>query len=44
MAEMLYGNPVNLGRLSIDSGVPLRILRDVLGIETAAATVLDFKK
>ena len=44
MAEMLYGNPVNLGRLSIDSGVPLRILRDALGIETAAARVLDFKQ
>jgi Zn-dependent peptidase ImmA (M78 family)/DNA-binding XRE family transcriptional regulator len=43
MAEMLYGNPVDLGKLSKDSGLSVRMLRDVLCLEPATARVLQFK-
>jgi Zn-dependent peptidase ImmA (M78 family)/DNA-binding XRE family transcriptional regulator len=44
MAEMLYGKPVDLVRLSKDSGLAPRLLREALGIEPSAARVLEFRR
>jgi Zn-dependent peptidase ImmA (M78 family) len=45
MAEMLYGNPIDLNKLSKDSGLSTRMLRDVLLVEDAApARILEFRK
>jgi Zn-dependent peptidase ImmA (M78 family)/DNA-binding XRE family transcriptional regulator len=44
MATMLYGNPIDLQRLMKDSGLPLAMLREFLGIERGPARVLEFKK
>jgi Zn-dependent peptidase ImmA (M78 family)/transcriptional regulator with XRE-family HTH domain len=47
MTEMLYGSPINFGRLAKDSGVPQRILRGLLGEEANSPTarrILEFRK
>jgi Zn-dependent peptidase ImmA (M78 family)/DNA-binding XRE family transcriptional regulator len=44
MAEMLYGKPVDLTRLSKDSGLSPKLLRDTLGLEPSTARVLEFKQ
>jgi Zn-dependent peptidase ImmA (M78 family)/transcriptional regulator with XRE-family HTH domain len=44
MAEMLYGKPLDLTRLSKDSGLSPKLLRDTLGLEPSEARVLEFKK
>src|ERR1700735_2598686 len=44
MASMLYGEPIDLPRLVRDSGLPLAMLRDTLGIEQAPGKLLEFKK
>lgn len=44
MAELLYGDPIDLGRLSKDSGLPAQMLREFLGIEQAPPRLLEFKQ
>jgi Zn-dependent peptidase ImmA (M78 family) len=44
MAEMIYGNPLDLRRMSKESGVSPKVLRDLLGLESAPARVLEFRK
>jgi hypothetical protein len=41
---MLYGKPVDLARLSKDSGLSPKLLREALGIEPSTARVLEFKR
>jgi Zn-dependent peptidase ImmA (M78 family)/transcriptional regulator with XRE-family HTH domain len=44
MAEMLYGNPIDVGRLTKDAGLPHTLIRDLLGIEPTQGRLLEFKK
>jgi len=47
MAEMLYGNPIDLSRLSKDAAIPVRTLREMLTLEelpSPKARVLEFKQ
>jgi len=43
MAEMIYGDPINLVNLAKDSGLSAKLLRDLLGLEPTQARVLHFK-
>jgi Zn-dependent peptidase ImmA (M78 family)/transcriptional regulator with XRE-family HTH domain len=43
LAEMSYGNPVNIGKLAKDSGLSPGMLRAFLGIEDASKKILEFK-
>lgn len=45
MAELQYGNPVDLYRLSAETGIPTRLLSDLLGVEEPKklGRVLHFK-
>jgi hypothetical protein len=44
MASVLYGDPPDLPRVMKDSGLPIAILRDLLGVDVPASRVLEFKK
>ncbi len=44
MASMLYGKPIDIQRLMKDSGLPVAMLREFLGIDLGPARVLEFKK
>jgi Zn-dependent peptidase ImmA (M78 family)/DNA-binding XRE family transcriptional regulator len=44
MASMLYGDPIDAARLAKDSGLPLKMLREILGIEQPLGRILQFKK
>jgi Zn-dependent peptidase ImmA (M78 family)/DNA-binding XRE family transcriptional regulator len=44
MATMLYGDPIDLARLTKDCGLPVVMLRDMLGIVQGPARVLEFRK
>jgi Zn-dependent peptidase ImmA (M78 family) len=45
MAELQYGSPVDLGNLSIDTGIPARLLSELLGVEVpkTLGRVLNFR-
>jgi Zn-dependent peptidase ImmA (M78 family) len=45
MAELQYGNPIDLGKLSTETGIPTQIVAELLGVELPKrrARVLDFK-
>jgi Zn-dependent peptidase ImmA (M78 family) len=45
MAELQYGNPIDLARLSVETGIPIRTLAELLGVEIPKrlGRVLDFK-
>jgi Zn-dependent peptidase ImmA (M78 family) len=44
MAKMLYGDPVDLQKLSKESGLPTLMLRQLLGIEHPSGRLLEFKR
>jgi Zn-dependent peptidase ImmA (M78 family)/DNA-binding XRE family transcriptional regulator len=44
MAEMLYGNPIDLPKLARDSDLSQRMLRDLLGLESHGSKLLEFKR
>ena len=44
MAELLYGNPIDLGRLSKESGLSGKMLRDLLSLDSPSAKILQFKQ
>jgi Zn-dependent peptidase ImmA (M78 family)/DNA-binding XRE family transcriptional regulator len=44
MAEMVYGDPINLARLSKDSGLSPDLLRQLLNLESSRARILEFRK
>jgi Zn-dependent peptidase ImmA (M78 family)/transcriptional regulator with XRE-family HTH domain len=44
MCEMLYGNPIQLPRLSRESGLPIHFLRSILDLEQPIASVLEFRR
>lgn len=44
MAEMLYGDPINFTRLGNDSGLPVQMLRELLGGQQTPGGVLQFKR
>jgi Zn-dependent peptidase ImmA (M78 family)/DNA-binding XRE family transcriptional regulator len=44
MAEMLYGNPIDLTKLARDAGLSQRTLRNLLGLESPTSKLLEFKK
>lgn len=33
MAELQYGNPVDLAKLSAETGIPIKLLAEMLGLE-----------
>jgi Zn-dependent peptidase ImmA (M78 family) len=45
MAEIQYGNPIDLGRVSADSGIPTRLVAELLGVDVPKklGRVLNFK-
>jgi Zn-dependent peptidase ImmA (M78 family)/DNA-binding XRE family transcriptional regulator len=45
MAELQYGNPVDVGRISEETGIPRRLLAELLGIEDSkkSGRVLQFR-
>jgi Zn-dependent peptidase ImmA (M78 family) len=45
MAELQYGNPIDFSKLSTETGIPIRIVAELLGVELPKrrARVLDFK-
>lgn len=44
MASMVYGEPIDTARLVKDSGLPLPMLRELLGLEHPAGKLLEFRK
>jgi Zn-dependent peptidase ImmA (M78 family) len=44
MGMMLYGDPVDVSRVTQDSGLPSGMVRDLLGIAQAPGRLLEFKK
>jgi hypothetical protein len=44
MADLLYGDPINLPRLSTDSGLPVQLLREIFELGQSQARLLVFKK
>jgi Zn-dependent peptidase ImmA (M78 family) len=44
MAEMLYGDPIDLAKLARESGLHQRMLRDLLGLESPTSTLLEFRR
>jgi hypothetical protein len=45
MAELRYGTPIDLGTLSTETGIPMRLVAELLGVEVPKrlGRVLDFK-
>jgi Zn-dependent peptidase ImmA (M78 family) len=45
MAELQYGNPIDLAKVSAESGIPTRLVAEMLGVEMPKrfGRVLDFK-
>jgi len=45
MAELQYGNPIDLDKVSAESGIPTRLIAEMLGVEVPKrfGRVLDFK-
>lgn len=44
MGQMLYGTPIDIRQLAKDCGLPLQILRGILGLEVDPARVLEFRR
>lgn len=45
MAELQYGNPIDLGKISAETGVPTQVVAELLGVEVPkrAGRVLQFR-
>src|ERR1039457_3331012 len=45
MAELQYGKPIDLAKVSAESGIPTRLIAEMLGVEMPKrfGRVLDFK-
>jgi Zn-dependent peptidase ImmA (M78 family)/DNA-binding XRE family transcriptional regulator len=44
MAQMLYGDPIDIAKLSKESGLPNAILRQLLDAESQSGKVLEFRR